>query len=54
VFNVTKGDAELDALPVAMQHVELGVPKGHAFAKIKKLRLSPLLTARFTSARSAS
>jgi DNA-binding transcriptional LysR family regulator len=47
VFNVTKGDAELDALPVAMQHVELAVPKGHAFAKVKKLRLRDLVDAPF-------
>ena len=47
VFNVPKGDAELDALPVAMQHVELAVPKGHAFAKIKKLRLRDLVDAPF-------
>jgi DNA-binding transcriptional LysR family regulator len=47
VFNVTKGDAELDALPVAMQRVELAVPKGHAFAKIKKLRLRDLVDAPF-------
>jgi DNA-binding transcriptional LysR family regulator len=47
VFNVPKGDAELDYLPVAMQHVELAVPKGHALAKAKKLRLRDLVDASF-------
>ena len=47
VFNVPKGDAELDSLPVAMQHVELAVPKGHALAKIKRLRLGDLVDAPF-------
>src|SRR6266853_4506991 len=30
VFNMPKTDAELDHIPVAMQHVELAVPIGHA------------------------
>ena len=47
VFNMPKGDAELDYLPVAMQHVELAVPKGHALAKVKKLRLRDLVGASF-------
>src|SRR6516165_6316645 len=47
VFNMPKGDAELDYLPVAMQHVELAVPKGHALAKVKKLRLRDLVEAHF-------
>jgi DNA-binding transcriptional LysR family regulator len=47
VFNMPKGDAELDYLPAAMQHVELAVPKGHALAKVKKLRLRDLVDASF-------
>src|SRR5215469_7072293 len=47
VFNMPKGDPELDYLPVAMQHVELAVPKGHALAKVKKLRLRDLVDAPF-------
>ena len=47
VFNMPKGDAELDYFPVAMQHVELAVPKEHALAKIKKLRLRDLVEASF-------
>lgn len=47
VFNAPKGDADLDQFPVAMQHVELAVPKGHALAKSKKLRLRDLVDAPF-------
>jgi DNA-binding transcriptional LysR family regulator len=47
VFNMPKRDAELDYLLVAMQHVELAVPKGHALAKVKKLRLRDLAEASF-------
>jgi DNA-binding transcriptional LysR family regulator len=42
-----KGDAELDQIPVALQHVELAVPKGHPLAKLKKLRLRDLAEASF-------
>jgi DNA-binding transcriptional LysR family regulator len=47
VFNMPKADAELGSLPVAIQHVELAVPKGHALAKVKKLRLRDLVDASF-------
>ena len=47
VFNMPKGDAELDHFPVALQHVELAVPKGHALAKVKKLKLRDLVDASF-------
>jgi DNA-binding transcriptional LysR family regulator len=47
VFNMPKADAELDYLPVAMQHVELAVPKGHPLIKLKKLRLRDLADAPF-------
>lgn len=47
VFNAPKGDTDLDQFPVAMQHVELAVPKGHALAKSKKLRLRDLVDAPF-------
>jgi len=47
VFNMPKADAELDHFPVALQHVELAVPKGHDLAKVKKLRLRDLVDAAF-------
>lgn len=47
VFNMPKADPELDHLPVSLQHVELAVPKGHALAKVKKLRLRDLVDASF-------
>jgi DNA-binding transcriptional LysR family regulator len=31
VFNMPKGDTELDHLPLDFQHVELAVPRGHAW-----------------------
>src|SRR6478609_2859791 len=37
-----KSDPELDQLCVAMQHVELAVPKRHPLTKLKKLRLRDL------------
>ena len=47
VFNLPRNDEELDQLPVAMQHVELAVPKGHPLSKIKRLRLRDLVDAPF-------
>jgi DNA-binding transcriptional LysR family regulator len=47
VFNMPKADKELDHIPVAMQHVELAVPKGHPLAKMKKVRLRDLIDAPF-------
>jgi DNA-binding transcriptional LysR family regulator len=47
VFNMPKSDAELDHLPVALQHVELAVPKGHPLIRVKKLRLRDLAGASF-------
>lgn len=47
VFNLPRNDEELDQLPVAMQHVEVAVPKGHALGSIKKLRLRDLVDAPF-------
>jgi len=47
VFNMPKADAELDHIPVAVQHVELAVPKGHPLIKLKKLRLRDLAEASF-------
>ena len=40
-----KADPDLDQLPVAMQHIELAVPKRHPLAKLKKLRLRDLTDA---------
>jgi DNA-binding transcriptional LysR family regulator len=47
VFNMPKTDSELDHLQVAMQHVELAVPKGHALARMKNVRLRDLVDASF-------
>jgi len=46
-FNMPKTDAELEYIPVALQHVELAVPKGHPLVKLKKLRLRDLGDASF-------
>jgi DNA-binding transcriptional LysR family regulator len=42
-----KADPELDQLAVAVQHVELAVPKTDPLAKVKKLRLRDLTDAAF-------
>jgi DNA-binding transcriptional LysR family regulator len=47
VFNMAKTDAELDHLPVAMQHIELAAPKGHALLRMKTVRLRDLVDASF-------
>jgi len=47
VFNLPKGDPDLDGLPVATQRIELAVPKGDPLTKLKKLRLRDLTDARF-------
>lgn len=47
VFNLPRNDKELDQIPVALQYVELAVPKGHALSRIKKLRLRDLVDAPF-------
>src|ERR1700732_3149477 len=47
VFNMPKRDAELDQIPVDLQHVELAVPKGHPLIKLKNLRLRDLADAPF-------
>jgi DNA-binding transcriptional LysR family regulator len=47
VFNLPTNDEELDQLPVAMQRVELAVPKGHPLSRIKRLRLRDLVDAPF-------
>jgi DNA-binding transcriptional LysR family regulator len=47
VFNMPKNGKELDQLSVALQHVELAVPKGHSLSKVRKLRLRDLVDAPF-------
>jgi DNA-binding transcriptional LysR family regulator len=47
IFNVPKGDPDFDQLPVAVQRIELAVPKGHALTKVKQLRLRDLTEAMF-------
>jgi DNA-binding transcriptional LysR family regulator len=47
VFNMPKGDRELDHIPVATQHVELALPKEHELTKMKKIRLRDLIDASF-------
>jgi DNA-binding transcriptional LysR family regulator len=37
-----RSDPDLDQLLVAIQHIELAAPKGHAFTRLKKLRLRDL------------
>src|SRR5262249_21134194 len=47
VFNLPTNDEELDQLPVAMQNVELAIPKGHPLSKRKRLRLRDLVDTPF-------
>src|ERR1700693_3590007 len=47
VFNMQKADTELDQIAVALQRVELAVPKGHPLIKRKNLRLQDLADAPF-------
>ena len=47
VFNILKTDPEFDLLPVAVQQIELAVPKGHPLTKLKNLRLRDLADATF-------
>ena len=47
VFNIAESGSELDHISVALQHVELAVPKGHPLTKLKKLRLRDLAEASF-------
>jgi DNA-binding transcriptional LysR family regulator len=42
-----KGDPDLERLLVAMQHLELAVPKGHPLTRLRNLRLRALTDARF-------
>src|SRR6201993_3562654 len=42
VFNMPRADADLDQIAVALQRVELAVPKGHMLTKLKNLRLQDL------------
>src|SRR6201981_3371765 len=42
VFNMPKADTDLDQIAVALQRVELAVPKGHPLIKLKNLRLQDL------------
>ena len=39
VFSMSKADADLDQLPVAIHYLVLAVPKGHPLTRVKKLRL---------------
>jgi DNA-binding transcriptional LysR family regulator len=47
VFNAPKTDPEFDQIPVALQHVELAVPKRHPLTKLRKVRLRDLVDASF-------
>jgi DNA-binding transcriptional LysR family regulator len=47
VFNMPNADTELDHIPVAMQHVELAVPKRHPLGKMKRVRLRDLVDVSF-------
>jgi DNA-binding transcriptional LysR family regulator len=42
-----KSDPELDQIPVALQQVDLAVPKRHALTRLKKLRLRDLVDVPF-------
>jgi DNA-binding transcriptional LysR family regulator len=47
IFNMPKGDSDLDRLPVAQRRLELAVPKGHPLTRLKKLRLRALTDTSF-------
>ena len=47
VFNMPKADTQLDQIAVALQRVELAVPKRHPLIKLKNLRLQDLADAPF-------
>lgn len=47
MYNILRDDAELDQLSVAIDHLELAVPKGHTLSKIKRLHLRDLVDAPF-------
>ena len=47
VFNLPKADPELEGLPVAMQRIELAVPRGHPLTKLKQVRLRDLASESF-------
>src|SRR5580700_576937 len=47
VFNMPKTDPDLDGLLVAMEQIELAVPRGHALTKLKQVRLRDLTSASF-------
>jgi DNA-binding transcriptional LysR family regulator len=47
VFNILKTDADLDLMPVAVQHIELAAAKGHPLTKLENLRLRDLADATF-------
>jgi DNA-binding transcriptional LysR family regulator len=42
VFNMPRGDPDLDRFPVAMERIELAAPAGHPLTKRKQLRLRDL------------
>lgn len=47
VFNMPKGDRELNQVQVEWHNVVLAAPKGHPLTKIKKLRLRDMVDADF-------
>jgi DNA-binding transcriptional LysR family regulator len=47
VFNMPESDRELDQVQVAVQHLVLAVPTGHALTKLRKLRLRDMVDSDF-------
>ena len=47
VFNLPKGDPELDGLPVAIHRIELAAPRSHPLTKLKQVRLRDLASESF-------
>jgi DNA-binding transcriptional LysR family regulator len=47
VFSMSKGDPDLDQLPVAIHHLVLAVPKGHPLIRVRKLRLRDMRDSAF-------
>ena len=43
MYNILKDEGELDQLLVAIEHLELAIPKGHRLSRVKRLRLRDLV-----------
>jgi DNA-binding transcriptional LysR family regulator len=47
MYNILRDEGKLDQLLVAIEHLELAIPKGHPLSRVKRLRLRDLVSASF-------